>query len=347
MIESTVRKHRVRVRFYQELGDFLAPHRRGREFELTVHDGTTTKALVEHCGVPHGEVDLLLVDGESVDFACKLHDGQRVSVYPVFESFDISSLTRVRPTPLREMRFLVDANLAKLASLLRMCGLDATDAAMLYRTAGGSAAHGSAAHGTTASLPGADQAGRAGEAGGARSADDAHVVDQVWCADRENAADEMARPDETGAARRDGRSFRAVPSARADDEDARLVAAARREQRIILTRDRRLLERRAVTHGCYVRSQDPEQQLLFVLRRFDLAAAVRPFSRCMRCNEPLQPVAKAAVLHRLPPMVRVEQHSFSRCPRCARLYWPGSHWQRMRRRLDTLLAATRRRKHWN
>ncbi len=257
---SRARKHRVRVRFYQELGDFLPPHRRGREFELAVHDGTTTKALVEHCGVPHGEVDLLLVDGESMDFAHKLRDGQRVSVYPVFESFDIAALTRVRPVPLRAVRFLVDANLAKLASLLRMCGLDATDASML-------------------------------------------------------------------------------PVVGAEHEDARLVAVARREQRIILTRDRRLLERKAVTHGCFVRSQDPEQQLLFVLRRFDLAAAVRPFSRCMRCNEPLQAVAKADVLHRLPPMVRVEQRSFSRCPRCARLYWPGSHWQRMRRRLDTLLAT--------
>ena len=260
MPHPVVPRHRVRVRFYQELGDFLAPHRRGREFELTVTDGTTTKALVEHCGVPHGEVDLLLVDGESVDFGYKLRDGQRASVYPVFESFDISALTRVRPVPLRSVRFLVDANLTKLASLLRMCGLDATDAGML-------------------------------RAGGA------------------------------------------------DDEDARLVAAACREQRIILTRDRRLLERKAVTHGCFVRSQDPDQQLLFVLRRFHLDAAVRPFSRCMRCNEPLQPVAKAAVLQRLPPMVRVQQQSFSRCPRCRRLYWPGSHWQRMRRRLDALLAA--------
>ena len=78
------------------------------------------------------------------------------------------------------------------------------------------------------------------------------------------------------------------------------------------------------------------------LRRFDLASAVRPFSRCMRCNEPLQPVAKADVLHRVPPMVRVERQSFSRCPRCARLYWRGSHWQRMRRRLDTLLATAHR-----
>ena len=255
-----LRRHRVRIRFYQELGDFLAPDLRGREFELAVNEGTTTKALVEHCGVPHGEVDLLLVDGESVDFGHKLRDGQRVSVYPVFESFDISSLTRVRPAPLRAVRFLVDANLAKLASLLRMCGLDATDAGML-------------------------------------------------------------------------------PPGAADREDARLVAAARREQRIILTRDRRLLARKAVTHGCFVRSQDPEQQLRFVLRRFHLASAVRPFSRCMRCNEPLRPVAKADVLHLLPPMVRVEQQSFSRCPRCRRLYWPGSHWQRMRRRLDTLLAT--------
>ena len=255
-----VPRHRVRVRFYQELSDFLAPHLRGREFDLTVHHGTTTKALVEHCGVPHGEVDLLLVDGESVDFGYQLQHGQRVSVYPVFESFDISALTRVRPAPLRVVRFLVDANLTKLASLLRMCGLDATDAGML-------------------------------------------------------------------------------PPGAADREDARLVAAARREQRIILTRDRRLLARKAVTHGCFVRSQDPEQQLRFVLRRFHLAAAVRPFSRCMRCNEPLRPVAKAHVLHLLPPMVRVEQQSFSRCPRCLRLYWPGSHWQRMRRRLDALLAT--------
>ena len=255
-----VPQHRVRVRFYQELGDFLAPHLRGREFELTASRGTTTKALVEHCGVPHGEVDLLLVEGESVDFSYQVQHGQRVSVYPVFESFDISALTRVRPAPLRVVRFLVDANLAKLATLLRMCGLDATDAGML-------------------------------------------------------------------------------PPGAADREDARLMAAARREQRIILTRDRRLLARRAVTHGCFVRSQDPEQQLRFVLRRFHLAAAVRPFSRCMRCNTPLQAVAKADVLHLLPPMVRVEQQSFSRCPRCRRLYWPGSHWQRMRRRLDALLAT--------
>ena len=320
-----MRAHRVRVRFYQELGDFLAPQRRGREFEVTVHDGTTTKALVEHCGVPHGEVDLLLVDGESVDFAHKLRDGQRVSVYPVFESFDISALTRVRPAPLREVRFLVDANLAKLASLLRMCGLDAADASML-RTA----------YGAAASEPVGQAAGRAVEAGAAG----ADVVGRMRCADREkNRADAPARCGEIGEPERDGRGDHADPHVGAAHEDARLVAAALREQRIILTRDRRLLERKAVTHGCFVRSQDPEQQLLFVLRRFDLAAAVRPFSRCMRCNEPLQAVAKADVLHRLPPMVRVEQSSFSRCPRCDRLYWPGSHWQRMRRRLDTLLAT--------
>ena len=327
---SSARKHRVRVRFYQELGDFLAPHRRGREFAVTVNDGTTTKALVEHCGVPHAEVDLLLVDGESVDFAHKLRGGQRVSVYPVFESFDISALTRVRPAPLRAVRFLVDANLAKLASLLRMCGLDATDASMLRRTACGAVAR----------EPVGQAADRAVEAG----AGGADVVDRTRCADRENnRADAPGLPGEIGDAERAGRCDQAEQHVGAEHEDARLVAAALREQRIILTRDRRLLERKAVTHGCFVRSQDPEQQLLFVLRRFDLAGAVRPFSRCMRCNEPLQAVAKADVLHRLPPMVRVEQHTFSRCPRCARLYWPGSHWQRMRRRLDTLLAITHRR----
>lgn len=114
----------VRLRFYAELGDMLAPERRGREFEHACPEGNAVKDLIEGLGVPHTEVDLILVNGRSVDFAHRLHAGDRVSVYPVFEALDISSVTAVRPQPLRVVRFVADVHLGKLAGYLRLAGFD-------------------------------------------------------------------------------------------------------------------------------------------------------------------------------------------------------------------------------
>jgi uncharacterized protein with PIN domain/sulfur carrier protein ThiS len=86
--------------------------------------GQTVKDLIEAMGVPHTEVDLVLVDGRPVDFDYRLRDGERVSVYPMFEALDISSVTRVRGTPLRRTRFVADAHLGRLARYLRLLGLD-------------------------------------------------------------------------------------------------------------------------------------------------------------------------------------------------------------------------------
>ena len=69
-------------------------------------------------------MDLILADGASVDFAWILRDGARVSVYPVFESIDVAPLARVRPAPLREIRFVLDVHLGRLARYLRMLGFD-------------------------------------------------------------------------------------------------------------------------------------------------------------------------------------------------------------------------------
>jgi|SRR5579871_6367481 len=80
--------------------------------------------MIEGCGVPHTEVDLILVNGESVDFSHLVHDGDRISVYPMFESFDISPELRVRPEPLRDLKFVLDVHLGRLAAYLRMLGLD-------------------------------------------------------------------------------------------------------------------------------------------------------------------------------------------------------------------------------
>jgi len=111
-------------RFYEELGDFLAPARRKRSF-LHAFDGTpSVKDRIESLGVPHTEVDLILVDGEPVPFSHRLTGGERVAVYPMFERFELGQANRLRPAPLREPRFVLDVHLGRLASYLRLLGFD-------------------------------------------------------------------------------------------------------------------------------------------------------------------------------------------------------------------------------
>jgi uncharacterized protein with PIN domain/sulfur carrier protein ThiS len=113
-------------RFYAELNDFLPPDRRGAELTYTWIDQSTVKDIIESLGVPHTEIDLILANGESVDFTYRVRDGDRISVYPVFEAFDIAGVARVRPEPLREPRFVLDVHLGRLAAFLRMLGFDAS-----------------------------------------------------------------------------------------------------------------------------------------------------------------------------------------------------------------------------
>ena len=114
----------ARFRFYAELNDFLPPERRGATFEHVWTDQAAVKDMIESFGVPHTEVDLILANGESVDFSYRGRDGDAVSVYPVFESFDIAGLERLRPEPLRAPRFVLDVHLGRLAAWLRMLGFD-------------------------------------------------------------------------------------------------------------------------------------------------------------------------------------------------------------------------------
>lgn len=242
----------VTFRFYEELNDFLAPDRRRRAFDCRCADRATTKHMIEALGVPHTEVELVLVNGESVGFDRMLSDGDRVAVYPVFEAFDVTPLLRVREHALRETRFVADAHLGGLAHQLRLFGFDT-----LY---------------------------------------DNHF------------------------------------------EDAEIVRLAVEQGRIVLTRDRELLKRRDVTHGCYVRTLHRDQQLREVFDRLDLAGSARPFTRCLRCNAPLRAVDKAEVIERLPSGVQERFERFACCDGCGRVFWEGTHWQRMRTMVDTLLA---------
>ena len=230
-------------RFYEELNDFLPPARRKRAFGCACARAATTKHMIEALGVPHTEVELILLNGESVGFDNVLREGDRVAVYPRFETFDIRPLLRVRDQPFRSLRFVADAHLGGLARLLRMAGFDT-------------------------------------------------VYDKQI-------------------------------------DDAEIAACAEREQRIVLTRDRDLLKRRAVTHGCYIRPLKAAAQLVELVDRLDMAAAARPFTLCLRCNAPLRAIDKAEVTTQLPDKVREAHTAFQTCDVCHGVFWRGSHWQRM------------------
>ena len=245
---------RASVRFYAELNDHLAPHQRHQTLEREFFTPASVKNVIESFGIPHTEVELVVVNGESSDFSRLVRDGDRVAVYPVFESLDITPELHVRPQPLREPKFAVDVHLGRLAAYLRMLGFD-TD----YRN----------------------------------------------CA-----------------------------------SDAELVRIAAEQERILLTRDRGLLKHAAVTRGYWLRQTDSRRQATEVVSRFDLARLLRPFTRCMACNERLRPLYKEEIQKRVPLPIAARHEKFLECSACRRVYWEGSHYQRMQRWVEELTLAS-------
>jgi uncharacterized protein with PIN domain/sulfur carrier protein ThiS len=243
----------VAMRFYAELNDFLPEHRRFTDFEIALSAGETVRGLLDDCGVPPGAVDLVLLNGEPQDLDHPIGNGDRVSVYPVFETLDLRHSTKVRATPLRRVRFVLDVHLGKLAAHLRMLGFDT-----LYR---------------------------------------------------------------------------------ATFTDSELVRISLEEERTLLSRDRALTTTRTLTRVYRVDNTRPREQLLEVLRRFDLFGSFSPFTRCMACNTILEVVPKEELHHRLPPRVAAGFTEFQRCPTCARIYWRGSHYRRMEAFIESLHQA--------
>jgi len=243
---------RICLRFYAELNDFLSPALRGIDIPHEFERRASVKDMIEAFGVPHTEVEVILVNGRSVDFSYIVQDGDRISVYPVFESVDITPLLRLRPEPLREPKFILDSNLGRLARYLRLLGLDC-----LYRN---------------------------------------------------------------------------------DYQDAEVARIASEQRRTVLTRDRTLLQRRIITHGYFVRAQQPRAQVREVLARLDLYRHVAPFTRCTRCNGELQAVDKQSVSARLEPKTRMYYDDFRVCSVCGQVFWQGSHHARMQRLVAALLS---------
>jgi uncharacterized protein with PIN domain len=121
-----------------------------------------------------------------------------------------------------------------------------------------------------------------------------------------------------------------------DVGDERLAERAATEGRILLSSDRRLLMRRNVKRGCFIRSGPVWEQLVYLNQRLDLCGTLRPFSRCMRCNARVLPVPFEEVRQQVPPRVRELTDRYWRCGGCAQLYWRGTHWRDMRTRVKVL-----------
>ena len=200
-------------RFYEELNDFLPEKWKGKTFAYTFTGMPSVKNTIEAIGVPHVEIDLILVNSESVGFEYLLRGGEQISVYPVFESFDILPVIKLRSKPLRRTKFIVDVNIGKLAQKLRLLGFDT-----LFRN---------------------------------------------------------------------------------DYDDNEIVSDSVKQKRIILTRDIGLLKHSAVTHGYWIRNDDPKKQVAEVIERLQLQNSFKPFSRCSVCNDNLKPAMKSKISDKL------------------------------------------------
>lgn len=243
----------VTIRAYGELNDFLPEDIRGREFQYSLNGGNDLKHIVESAGIPHTELEIILLNGVSVGFGAKVEPGDRIALYPVFESVDVFRIMRLRSEPLRKTSFVLDVHLGKLAVLLRLLGFDAL-------------------------FPG-------------------------------------------------------------DVPDSDLAEISEEQHRILLTRDRMLLKRSKVTHGCFIRSSYPEEQAREVIRRLDLAGSVKPFSRCPECSGMLESVAREKILHRLEPLTIKYYQEFTMCSECSRIYWKGSHYIKLQEKVNRICGT--------
>jgi len=246
----------ITIRFYEELNFFLPYCQKKKDIEISFQGKRSVKDLIESLGIPHVEVDLILVNSESVDFQYLVKDGDLISVYPVFEKFDIRNITKLRSTPLRRVSFVLDVHLAKLARKLRLLGFD---------------------------------------------------VDY---------------------------------SSHRDDEE--LAVISQKENRILLTRDKQLLMRRIIERGLYVRNQDPEEQVVEIIKRLDLKNECKPFTRCMKCNGIIKffdyKKHENIIKETIPSGVKSWCNEYYQCETCNHIYWKGSHYDKLMKKIGLYLS---------
>jgi uncharacterized protein len=248
-----VKPFKVWVRFHGDLNVFLGLKVSDAVIERSLAEKTSIKDVIESCGVPHPEVDLILVDEQTVGFDQTLANDTKVDVFPVRNRGTNHTEKRIQTVGIT--RFVADGHLGGLARNLRLLGFDV--------------------------------------------------------AYRQNA------------------------------DDRQLLGMMARENRALLTRDRRLLMHAIVQHGYCPRSQNANEQTIEVIHRFDLSELIAPFTRCLRCNAPLEEAAKADVIDKLEPLTKIYYNQFRRCPGCKQIYWSGSHFPKLQQRIEEIRSRAR------
>jgi hypothetical protein len=248
-----VRPFKVRLRFHGDLNIFLGSKSRGAVIERPLAEKTSIKDIIESCGIPHPEVDLILVDDQTVGFDHTLTSDAKVEVFAV-ENRD-TDRTEKGLQAVGFARFVADRHLRSLTRNLRLLGFD------------------------------------------------------------------VAYPKNAN--------------------DSQMLAVMLNENRALLTRDRRLLMHAIVQHGYYPRSQNADEQAIEVVRRFDLSELIAPFTRCLRCNALLEEAPKAEVIDKLQPLTKIYYDQFRRCLDCKQIYWPGSHFPKLQKRIEEIRSRTR------
>ena len=238
----------VRLHVYGDLDFFLGRTRPRRNIERRLREKTSVKDVIESCGIPHPEIDLILVNGEAVDFNFGVAGDVEIDVYPLGKQYQKFSEKRLQVSRIRQ--FVADGHLGKLTRNLRLLGLD-----VAYH-----------------------------------------------------------------------------PQA----NDRQLLDVMKRENRALLTRDRRLLMHAMVKTGYCPRSQNADEQTIEVIRRFDLFTLIVPFTRCLRCNAPVEGVAKADIIAKLEPLTKIYYQEFRRCAGCGQIYWAGSHFEKLQSRIGVI-----------
>jgi uncharacterized protein len=241
----------VTLTFHGDLVLFLEREERNRLVRRVLSHKTSVKDVIESCGVPHPEVDLIIIKGKPIDFFAHLNTDAAVEIYPVPAPSGLFPDFRLQVHNVSG--FVADGHLGKLTRNLRLLGIDV--------------------------------------------------------------------------------------SYQCDARDSELLVTMVRERRALLTRDRRLLMHRVVQTGYYPRSQHSIEQTAEVIKRFSLTQKLAPFQRCLQCNERLNPVPKEAVLEKLEPLTRLYYHEFRRCPKCGQIYWRGSHFDRLQKRVEAIIES--------
>jgi len=239
--------------FHDSLQDFLLAAKKNKSIAYTFKGTPAIKDAIEAIGIPHPEVDVIIINNAPVGLEQLLYPQDVVAVFPKFTQPPWPKTYSLQAHYTARQKFILDVHLGKLARVLRLLGFDT-------------------------------------------------YYENTY----------------------------------ADKTIAQLAAS---ENRIVLTRDIGLLKHKSIIHGYWLRSQHPYEQLKEVTYYYNLASQIQPFTRCLACNGCIGTIAKEKIIEQIPPKTKEYFYKFYQCSNCKRIYWEGSHYERMQEFIQNFTSS--------